>query len=103
MARGTLCLVAVACSLPLLAGSVDLAAVEPGALVRIGKQLVGGGDSLELLLSLGIAGIEVGVVQLGKLAIGGTNVVLAGVAADTERDIGVFQRVHPELTQSRAT
>ncbi len=55
---------------PLLAVGVDLAAVEPGALIGVGQQFVGGRNLLEPRLRLGVAGIQVGMVLLGQLAVG---------------------------------
>src|SRR5215472_9200071 len=52
------------------AGRVDLAAVEPRALLGIGQQLVSAGDLLELLLGGLVAGVEVGVKFLCKPPIG---------------------------------
>ena len=54
----------------LLAGCVDLAAVVAPALLLVLEDVVGRGDVLEPLLSRLVAGIEVGMKLLGKLAIG---------------------------------
>ncbi len=48
--------------LPRVAGGVDLAAVVPGPLVRVGQQVVGGADVLERGLGGLVAGVQVGVV-----------------------------------------
>ena len=44
--------------------------VVTGALVLVGQDLIGFVDLLELGLSHGVAGVQVGVVLLGQLAVG---------------------------------
>jgi hypothetical protein len=50
------------------------------ALLGIGEDLVGGGGLLELGLSLGVAGVPVGVVLEGLLAVGLLDLLRAGRA-----------------------
>ena len=57
----------------LVAGGVDLAAVVAGALVLVAQQVVGGADLLEPLRRLRLAGVHVGMVALGELAVGGAD------------------------------
>ena len=61
----------------LVARGIDLAAVIARALVLVGQDIVGGADLLEPVRRLGLAGIDVGVVALGELAVGGTDRRLA--------------------------
>ena len=53
----------------LRARSVDLAGVVAPPLLRIGQEIVGAGDLLELVLGLLVAGIEIGVQFLGQLPV----------------------------------
>ena len=68
---------------------VDLAGVEPPPLVRIGKQIVGGGDLLELLLGALVARVEVGVKLLGQLSVGLANLIGGRGLGDAKNLIGV--------------
>ena len=56
-----------------VAGAVDLAAVVAGALVLVAQQVVGDADLLESLPHLRLSGVDVGVVALGELAVGGAD------------------------------
>ena len=79
------------------AAGVDLAAVEAGALVLVRQDVVGAGNLLEARLGLLVAGIEIGVVALGELAIGAANVVFARILLDAQHFIGI-SRGHGECT-----
>src|SRR5260370_19699412 len=74
---------------PLLAGRVDLAAIEARALLGVGEQLVGGADRLEACLRLLVPGVEVGVILLGELAVGAADLLGARIALDAEDRIRV--------------
>ena len=78
----------------LVPGGVDLAAIELAARFGIGQQLVGDRHALEDFLGLGIAGIEVGMMLLGQLAISPANVGLAGVWRNAQSFIRIVQPVH---------
>ena len=62
-----------------IAVGIDFAAIETGAFVRIGQEVVGPGDGAEALGRLGTILVFVGVKLLGELAIGGLDVLLARV------------------------
>ena len=68
---------------------VDLAGVEPPPLVRIGKQIVGGGDLLELFLGALVARVEVGVKLLASFRVGGAKLVGGRGLGDAKNLIGV--------------
>ena len=68
----------------LIAGGVDLAPVEAGALVLVAQEVIGGGDGLEPVLGLLVAGVEIGMQLLGELAVGLPDLVQAGVALDAQ-------------------
>jgi hypothetical protein len=74
---------------PLGARFIDLAAVEPGPLLGIAEKIIGGRHLLELFLGRLVAGVEVGMELLGKLAVGLLDVVLRGVLADAQETVGV--------------
>ncbi len=59
-------------------------AVVTGALVGVGQYVVGLGRLLELLLGLLVAGVLVGVILYGGLAIGLLYRIGIGVAFDAE-------------------
>ena len=54
------------------------------ALIRVGKYIVGLVDLLELLLGGLIAGVQVGMVLFGQLAVGAFNLGIGGVFADSQ-------------------
>ena len=62
---------------------VAVGVVAP-ALVRVAEDAVGLGRLLEALLGLLVAGVAVGVVLEGELAVGGLDLLLRGVARDAE-------------------
>src|SRR6478752_8307139 len=68
---------------------IDLAAVETAALLRITQEIIGGGDILELLLGALVAGIEIGMKLLGKLAIGLLDIVGRSGLGDAQCLIGI--------------
>ena len=72
---------------------IDLPAVEPRPLFRVRQQRVRGRHGLEPVLRRGVAGVEVGVVLLGELAIGPADIVLAGVPLHAERRVRIVQAV----------
>ena len=76
----------------LVAGGVDLAAVVAGALVLVGQDVVGGADLLEPLRRLRLAGVDVRVVALGELAIGGADRRLAVGLLHAQDFVRVFHR-----------
>src|SRR5580698_7485879 len=61
-----------------LALGIDLAAVETGAPIGVAQQLVGARGGLESGLRGGVAGIEVGVMLLGQLAVGSLDLLRGG-------------------------
>ena len=65
--------VILALLLDFMALGVDLTAVEPGALVLVGQQVVGRADFAETGSGVGLAGVDVGVVLFRQLAIGGAD------------------------------
>ena len=69
---------------------IDLAVVIPQALVLVGQDVVGGADLLEPVRRLGLSGIDVGVVALGELAVGGTDRRLAVGLLHAKRFIRIF-------------
>jgi hypothetical protein len=75
----------------LLPRRVDLAAIEFPAFFEIGEKVVRAGDRLERVLGFRVAGIEVGMVLLRQLEIGGPDRVLRGVSRHAERLIGILQ------------
>ncbi len=87
----------IAVVLPLLvdfmALGVDLAAVEAGALVLVGEQVVGRTDFAETGCGVGLAGVDVGVVLLRQLAIGGADGCLIGGALDAKGFVWIFHRL----------
>src|SRR5579883_1974223 len=84
---------------PLGAAGVDLAAVEAGALVLVRQQIIGRRDLLEARLGLFVAGVEIGMMPLGELAIGGADLLLARILGDAEHLVGV-SRSHGKWTWS---
>ena len=58
--------------------------VIPGALLRIGEDLIGLVDLFELGLSRGVAGVQVGVELLGLLSVSLFQLLLAGPLADPQ-------------------
>ncbi len=86
----------VAVVLPLLvyfmALGVDLAAVEAGALVLVGQQVVGRADFAEAGCGVGLAGVDVGVMLFRQLAIGGADGGLIGGALNSEGFVRVCHR-----------
>ena len=63
-----------------IALGVDFAAVEAGALVLVGQQIVRAGDDRKAFGRLGIILVAIGVQFFGELAIGRLDVFLARVA-----------------------
>jgi len=61
-----------------------------GALLRVGEDLIGFGNFLELLLRLLVAGVAVRVMLERELPISFFNLVFAGVAINTEQFVIVF-------------
>jgi hypothetical protein len=49
--------------------SIDFAAIEPGPLLGVAQEIIGGRDLFEFLLGLRIAGVEVRMELLGESAI----------------------------------
>src|SRR3546814_589408 len=77
---------------PLVAGRVDLAAIEPRSLLGIGEQIVCAGGLLELQLDLRIAGVQIGMQLLRELAVGLLDVVLRRRARHAEDIVRVSHR-----------
>src|SRR3546814_19148047 len=75
-----------------LSRRVVVAAVERGARLGVGQDVVGGGDLLELLLDLLVAWVEIRVKLLRQLAIRLLDLVGAGGPRDAQGLIGVFHR-----------
>jgi hypothetical protein len=90
-----------------VAVGVDLAAVETGALVLVAQQVIGLGDVGETLRRLRIVLVAIGVQFLGKLAVGGLDVLLARVAGNAQGGIGighgVLARWNTDAAQARDT
>lgn len=78
------------CGRLLLARGVDLAPIEAGALLRIGQQGIGRGDRLETLFGFLLARIEVGVMQLGELAIARPDLRLRRGSRYAQQFIGII-------------
>ena len=72
-----------------VAVDIDLAPVEPGALVLVGQEVIGAGHFRKALRGLGIVGIAVRVELLRQLAIGGLDVLLARAARYAQDRIGI--------------
>jgi hypothetical protein len=68
---------------------VNLAAVETGALVLVAQQVIGLGDVGETLRRLRIVLVAIGVQFLGKLAVGGLDVLLTRIAGNAQGGIGI--------------
>ena len=64
-------------------------AVVGRAALGVGEDLVGLGGLLELLLGLGVVGVDVGVQLARELAEGLLDLLLGGVALDAEHLVGV--------------
>jgi hypothetical protein len=86
---------------PLGTRGVDLAAVEAGALLGVAQQVVGRRHLLELLLCLGIAGIEVGMQLLGEAAVSLLNLLLRGVALDSQNLVRISAAHCPSRARAR--
>ena len=67
---------------------VDLATVVLAAPDRIGQDVVGGGDALELFLGF-LAGVQVGVMLFGELAVRFANVIVRSSAADAQSSVEI--------------
>ena len=68
------------------------------ALVRVGKNIVGLVDLLELFLGVLIAGVQVGVVLFGQLAVGAFDLGIGGVFADPQHLVVITffcHRIYP--------
>ncbi len=85
-----------------MALGVDLAAVEAGALVLVGQQVVGRTDLAEAGGGVGLARVDVGVVLLRQLAIGGADGCLIGGALDAKDFVWVFHRCRSRGDEARA-
>ncbi len=79
------------------AAGVDLAAVEACPLVLVRQDVVGAGEFLETRLGFLVAGVQVGMVALGELAVGAANLVFARVLLDAQNFIGI-SRGHGQCT-----
>jgi hypothetical protein len=79
--------------LPIVAPAVVLL-----ALLGIGEHRVGLADLLELRLGLLVAGVDVGVVLAGELAVGGLDVLFGRGAADAEHRVIVAFGVRRHAT-----
>lgn len=77
----------------LSAGLVELAGIIALALVRVADDGIGGRDFLEPPLDLLVAGIEVGVVGLGELAVGRAYVLIRRGLRYTKHVIGGGHRI----------
>ena len=60
-------------------------AVVGGALLRVLEHFIGGAERLELAFALGAAGVAVGMVLHGELAIGRLDRRPVGIAAHSEQ------------------
>ncbi len=69
---------------------VDLATIESRALLRIRQQGVRDRNCLEAIFGRGLSRIEVGMVQLGELAICRLNISLRGRPRDTKRFVWIL-------------
>ena len=68
------------------------------ALVRVGKNIVGLIDLLELFLGVLVAGVQVGVVLFGQLAVGTFDLGIGGVFADPQHLVVITffcHRIYP--------
>ena len=68
------------------------------ALVRVGKNIVGLIDLLELFLGVLVAGVQVGVVLFGQLAVGAFDLGIGGVFADPQHLVVITffcHRIYP--------
>ena len=66
--------------------------------VRVGKNIVGLVDLLELFLGVLIAGVQVGVVLFGQLAVGAFDLGIGGVFADPQHLVVITffcHRIYP--------
>ena len=68
---------------------VDLAAIEARPLGRIGQEVIGLADLLEALLGSGVAGVAIGMQDLGELAIGLLDRRLIGAARHVQDTVGI--------------
>ena len=68
----------------LVARRIDLAAIESRPLVGVAHEIIGGGDLLELLLGLLVAGIEIRMQLFRQAAIGLLDVLLGGILFHTQ-------------------
>jgi len=75
---GALLLLLLVAGLPL---HIDLAAVERSALLLIGKQIVRRVYFLEFFVGVFIGGIQIRVMFLGQIAVGGFNLRLSRIFA----------------------
>ena len=83
----------VALAWPLVAGGIDLAAVEAPTLLGIAHQVIGRGDLLELLLGLTISGIEVRMQFLCQRPVGLADLVLRRLAFHAQDGIRILAHV----------
>src|SRR5262249_22855584 len=90
---GTVEIAVVALAWTLVAGGVDLAAVEARPLVGVAADVIGGGDLLEPLFRPLVAGIEVRVQLLRQRAVGGADLVLRGLRLHAQHGIGILAHV----------
>ena len=85
---------------------IDLAAIESGALVLVGQQVIGLGHLGETLGRLGVPRIAIGVQFLGELAIGALDVLLGRAARNAQDRVGIghgcVARVRRALRQAPA-
>ena len=80
---------------PLGTARVDLAPVEAGALLGIGKDLVRGRQLLEALLGGLVARVQVRMAGLGELAIGLADLLLRRLALQPQHLVGVAHASPP--------
>jgi hypothetical protein len=73
-----------------IAIGIDLATVEPRALVLVGQEIIGLRHLVEALGSLGVVLVVIGVQFLGQPAIGGLDVLLACAARKAKGRVRVF-------------
>jgi hypothetical protein len=74
---------------PLGTGGIDLAPVEAGPFLRVAEEIVGSRHSLELLFSLPVAGIEIGMKLLCEAPVGLLDLLGGGARLCSEHVIRI--------------
>jgi hypothetical protein len=82
---------------PLGPAGVDLAAIEALALLFVRQEIVGAGDLLEAGFRRLVAGVEIGMVLFGELAVSGAEFVLARFLLDAQNFVGITRGHGPAI------